>query len=59
MDISKEVHDMKNTLMAAMCGLDNFADDGMKDRGRDAIMEVSGKLTEIETHVKELEGHKT
>lgn len=58
MDISKEVHGAKNDLMAAICGLDNFADEETKKRGRDAIMQVSDKLTEIEKHVKELQGHK-
>ena len=58
MDISKEVHDAKNDLMAAMCGLDAFADEDTRSRSRDAIMKVSDKLNDIQIYVKELQGLK-
>lgn len=56
MDISKVVEDAKDNLTNGMCGLDNFADDEMRIRGRDALTAAANKLTEIERYVKELQG---
>lgn len=56
MDISKEVHDMKNTLMVILFALEADAKEESKINARDAVMQVSDKLTEIEKHVKDLQG---
>ena len=58
MDISKEVHDMNNTLMAVLFALEADASEEHKIKARDAVMQVSKKLNEVAKYVKELQGDK-
>lgn len=53
MDISEEIHEIKNSLMVALYGLEPEADEECRRMGRKGIADATEKLDEINKKVRE------
>ena len=53
MDISEEIHDIKNSLMVVLYGLESEADEEFRRMGRKGIAETVEKLDAINKKVRE------